>query len=97
VASIHARKNRTGKTYRVLWLADGRQRSPTFENLPVAVRFKALLEDHGPEQALRIIELDELGRHVPTVIDWLRTYIDNLPGVQSATIDRYRSYVRRDI
>jgi hypothetical protein len=62
----------------VLWRQDGRQRSLTFENLPAAERFKTLLEDHGPEEALRIIELDENGRQVPTVTEWLHTHIDNL-------------------
>jgi integrase len=81
----------------VLWRADGRQRSLTFENLPSAERFKTLLEDHGPDEALRVIELDEVGRHVPTVTEWLYTHIDNLTGVQPATLARYRTYVRRDI
>jgi hypothetical protein len=57
----------------------------TFENLPAAERFKTLLEDHGPEEALRIIEHDEIGRHVPTVTEWLTTDIDSLTGVQPAT------------
>jgi hypothetical protein len=56
VASIHAQKYRTGNTYRVLWRQDGRQRSLTFENLPAAERFKTLLEDHGPDEALHILE-----------------------------------------
>jgi hypothetical protein len=81
----------------VLWRQDGRQRSLTFENLPAAERFKTLLEDHGPDEALRIIELDEIGRHVPTVTAWLSTHIDNLTGVQSATLARYRTYVARDV
>lgn len=97
VASIHAQKNRIGNTYRVLWRHDGRQRSLTFESLPAAERFKTLLEDHGPDEALRIIELDEIGRHVPTVTEWLYTHIDNLTGVQPATLARYRTYVTRDI
>jgi hypothetical protein len=46
---------------------------------------------------LRIIELDEIGRHVPTVTEWLRTHIDNLTGVQPATLARYRTYVARDV
>ena len=79
-------------------MAPGRPaRSLTFENLPAAERFKTLLEDHGPDEALRIIELDEIGRHVPTVTDWLTTHIDNLTGVQPATIARYRTYVARDV
>jgi integrase len=97
VASIHAQKNRAGNAYRVLWRQDGRQRSLTFENLPAAERFKTLLEDHGPDEALRIIELDEIGRHVPTVTEWLTTHIDNLTGVQPATLARYRTYVARDV
>jgi len=44
----------------VSWRADGRQRSLTFENPPSAERFKTLLEDHGPDEALRLIELDEM-------------------------------------
>jgi hypothetical protein len=56
------------------------------------------LEVHGPDEALRIIELDEIGRHVPTVTEWwLTTHIDNLTGVQRATLSRYRSYVARDV
>ena len=62
----------------MLWRQDGRQRSLTFENLPAAERFKTLPEDHGPDEALRIIELDEISRHVPTVTEWLTTHIDNL-------------------
>ncbi|MCW2655411.1 MAG: site-specific recombinase XerD [Mycobacterium sp.] len=81
----------------MLWRREGRQRSLTFESLPAAERFKVLLEDHGPDEALRIIELDEIGCHVPTVTEWLHTHIDNLTGVQPATIARYRSYVARDV
>jgi integrase len=81
----------------VLWRQDGRQRSLTFENLPAAERFKTLLKDHGPDEALRIIELDEIGQHVPTVTEWLTTHIDNLTGVQPATLARYRTYVARDV
>jgi hypothetical protein len=97
VASIHAQKNRGRNTYRVLWRHDGRQRSLTFENLPAAERFKTLLADHDPHEALRIVELDEIGHHVPTVTAWLHTHIDNLTGVQPATLARYRTYVTRDI
>ncbi|WP_280827777.1 hypothetical protein [Mycobacterium sp. OTB74] len=81
----------------MLWRQDGRQRSLTFENLPAAERFKTLLQDHGSDEALRIIELDEIGRHVPSVTEWLYTHIDNLTGVQPATLGRYRTYVVRDI
>ena len=97
VASVHTQKNTVGNTYRVLWRAAGRQRSLTFENLPAAERFKTLLDDNGPDEALRIIELDEVGRHVLSVTEWLNIYIDNLTGIQPATINRYRAYVTRDV
>ena len=32
-------------------------------NLPSAERFKTLLEDHGPEETLPVIELDKIGCH----------------------------------
>jgi hypothetical protein len=70
----------------VLWRQDGRQRSLTFENLTAVERFKTLLGDHGPDEALRVVELDEIGSHLPAVTDWLMTHIDNLTGVQSATL-----------
>ena len=46
----------------MLWRHEGRQRLLTFENLPAAERFKSLLEDHGPDEALRIIEVGEVFR-----------------------------------
>jgi hypothetical protein len=69
----HQHRRDERHAYRVLWRQDGRQRSLTFENLPAAERFKSPLEDHGPDEALRTIELDEIGRHVPTVTEWLST------------------------
>ena len=50
-----------------------------------------------PRDALRVIELDEIGRHVLTVTEWLHSHIDNLTGVQPATLARYRTYVTRGI
>ncbi|KAA0077243.1 hypothetical protein CIW52_32195 [Mycolicibacterium sp. P9-64] len=57
MASIHAHKTNRGNTYCVLWRADGRQGSLTIENVPSAERFKAPVEDHGPDEALRVIEI----------------------------------------
>jgi hypothetical protein len=97
VASVHAQTNRSGRTYRVFWRDDGRQQSLTFADRPSADRFKTLVEDHGASEAKRILEIEETGRHVPTVSEWLTIHIDGLTGVQPATINRYRTYVLRDI
>lgn len=76
----------------MLWRHDGRQRSLTFENLPAAERFKTLLEDHGPNEALRIIELDEVGRRVPTVTEWLKETVFLTP----AEFRLLRDHIGRD-
>jgi integrase len=44
----------------VLWREDGRQRSLTFADLVLAERFKTLVEDHGPAEAQRVVELEEV-------------------------------------
>lgn len=97
MASIHKQVNSTGRTYRVRWRDNGVQQSVQFENLPAAERFKNLLEDHGPEEALKVVELEEAGQSVITVSEFLTAHIDSLTGVQPATLDRYRSYVSRDV
>jgi hypothetical protein len=43
--------------------------------------FQDSAEDHGPDEVMRIIELNEIGHRVPTVTEWLHTHIDNLTRV----------------
>jgi hypothetical protein len=76
-------ENRTQDTQRARRHHDGRKRSMVFENLLAAERFSTLLGDRGPE-ARRMMGLDELGHHVPTVTNGCITPIDNLAGVQPA-------------
>jgi len=97
MASIHAQTNRAGSTYRVLWRDGGRQSSLTFADRASAERFKVLIDHHGPAEALRVVELKERGKQVPTVAEWLSTHIDSLTGVQPATLQRYRTYLSRDV
>jgi hypothetical protein len=40
----------------------------------------------GSDEALRVIEHDEIGQHVPTITEWLYAHVDNLTGVQSASL-----------
>lgn len=97
MASIHEQGNSWGRTWRVKWRDDGRQQSLSFEDEAGAKRFKNNIEVHGPEEAKRILELEELEHSVPTVKEFLLEHIDSLTGVQPATLDRYRTYVSRDI
>lgn len=71
--------------------------SLTFGDRASAERFKVLIDHHGAAEALRVVELEELGKQVPTVADWLSTHIDSLTGVQPATLQRYRTYLSRDV
>lgn len=68
-----------------------------FRKPPCRRAFQDAAGGPRPHEALRIVELDEIGHHVPTVTAWLHTHIDNLTGVQPATLARYRTYVTRDI
>lgn len=94
---MHPQDNSWGRTWRVKWREDGRQASLSFETEDGAQRFKANIDQYGPGEALRILELEETERRVPTVEEFLESYIDSLTGVQTATLNRYRSYASRDI
>lgn len=97
VASIHEQSNSFSRTWRVKWRQDGKQVSLSFESETGALRFKGNVEQFGPEEAMRILELEEAGQRGVTVTEYLDQYISALTGVQPATIARYRSYLSRDI
>jgi integrase len=97
MASLHKQSNTLGTTWRVRWREDGKQHSLSFETELGAQRFKDNVDQYGPEEARRVLELEEKQYRVPTVEEFLTTYIDSLTGVQPATVKRYRSYASRDI
>lgn len=97
MASVHRQVNRNSISFRVLWREDGKQRSVSFVDEPAAKKFKSNLEHHGAAEALRQLEIDETGRDVVSVQEFLADYIDHLTGVEKATQDKYHAYIRRDI
>ena len=97
MASIHGQDNAQGKSWRVKWRHNGKQESISFDDEAAAHRFKADVEQHGPEEALRVLEVLEAEAKVPTVSEYLKRFIDGLTGVQPATLNRYRTYLSRDI
>lgn len=97
MASLHKQSNRLGTTWRVKWREDGRQQSLSFERSDAAERFKANIEQYGPGEAKRILEVEEKEHRSVTVTEYLGQYIDGLTGVQPATVNRYRRYVVKDI
>lgn len=97
MASIHHQDNRAGRTWRVRWRHDGRQESLSFIDETGAKRFKSNVETHGHEQAMRILEIEDASHRVPTLTEFLTGHVNELTGVQPATIDRYRRYIELDI
>lgn len=97
MASVHEQSNPSGTTWRVKWRQDGKQRSLQFEDKTGAERFAQNVDQYGPEEALRVLKIeDELSSSV-TVTEYLDGYIGSLTGVQPATVNRYRAYLANDI
>jgi integrase len=98
MASLRYGKRRDGSVYtQVLYRHDGRQRSSSFDDHGEAVKFRALVDQLGPEKAREIARyVDQPGPRW-TVGEWVAHYIDHLTGVQSRTLQEYRGYLRVDI
>lgn len=97
MVSVHPQDNPWGRTWRARWRDQGKLRSLSFETKEGADRFKANIVQYGPEEAKRILEIEEKEHRVPTVEEFLLQHIDSLTGVQPATVNRYKTYVSRDI
>ncbi len=96
MSSVHTQTNKSTTTYRVIWRpTGGKQQSLSFPTRHEADKFKHNLDAHGPDEAKRILAAD--GDSKITVTEWLTQHIDELTGVQAATIDRYRAYLSRDV
>ncbi|UYL86894.1 tyrosine integrase [Gordonia phage RavenCo17] len=98
MASIQSRTHKDGSTtHRVIWRADGRQRSLTFVDLPSAVDFRRNVDVHGPDEAMRVLDLIDAGRREMTLAQWLTAHVDGLTGIQEGTRKRYRGYIKADL
>jgi integrase len=98
MATLRLRTRRDGSAYTsVLFRADGKQSSVSFDDHAKAVDFKDLVNRVGPARALRAIAAIASAAPMLTLDDWIRHHIDHLTGVESETIRRYRSYLDNDI
>lgn len=97
MASLRIRTRTDGSTVTaVLWREHGTQTSLSFDDHAAALRFKALLEQAGPDKARQIIQAEKPIRG-HTLHTWCLEYIDGLTGIEDATRNRYRSYLTRDL
>ena len=98
MASIRTRPRRDGSHYsQVLYRANGKQTSLSFDDHKKAVRFKTLVEKYGPAEAERIYDIERQQIEEPTVAEYCRTHIDALTGVEPGTIVSYERYLKNDI
>lgn len=102
MASIRARTTKDGSTYyQVLYRVGTRQSSKSFDESKPAHKFKALIDQVGVARAeeiyLELVGVPAESVSALTVSDWCEEYIDHLTGVEEATKNKYRSYLRRDI
>lgn len=101
MASIRPRTTKAGTPYyQVLYRHNGTQSSDSFDDPKEATKYKKLLEQIGPDAAQELMfGAEALPEEIPalTVTEWCTEYIDHLTGVEEATKNKYRSYLRRDI
>ncbi|WP_156670760.1 hypothetical protein [Mycobacterium sp. E136] len=67
MASIHVQDNAWDRTWRVKWRHDGKQSSLSFDDEAGAKRFKDNIEQHGPDEAMRILEVEGREHRTATV------------------------------
>ncbi len=97
MASIQARTLTDGSTtYRVLWRTQGCQRSLTFTDPASAKAFKADIEHHGPDEALRIIDVIDARQRDVILTEWLTAHVASLTGIRSGTRHRYERFIAND-
>lgn len=97
MASVHPQRNKSGITYRVLHRENGKQRSVSLLTEAAANKVKIHIEQHGFDEAIRMLEIEEAGKHTHSLVEWLREHCDGLTGVEKATVDKYRRYIVNDI
>lgn len=97
MASINTRLNKDGSTtFRVMFRIDGRQAQESFVDAAAAGRFKTLVErvGGGPARDILLAEDGADEPPLPTLADWVETYLDPesglLTGVTPGTRDGYR-------
>ncbi|MGW4718908.1 tyrosine-type recombinase/integrase [Nocardia sp. NPDC004260] len=76
------------------------QASVTFDDHAAALSWQKILDKVGPEQARKILAAEKTAKQVKVVTlndDFAETYIKSLTGIQNATRNRYRAYMRNDI
>lgn len=95
VSSIEYRRNNASGTesWRVRFRFHGRPRVVTFATEPQAQSWRGVLDAHGPERALALLE-DEAPTLKRSVAEQVRHHVTHLTGVTDGTRRRYEQVAR---
>lgn len=96
MATTRERRRSDGSTaWQVLWRADGRQTSATFDDAETARRYAAILSAAGQQAADAWLARPPERTGVPTLDEWAGRYVEQLTGVTSGTRAEYRRLYAR--
>lgn len=96
-ASIRHRVRRDGTVaFDVRYRLDGKSRTLSFTTDQSAQRWATIVRRIGPAEALKLIAEQDSGG-LPTLDEWAETYLASRSGLESSTIEDYRSFMRLSI
>ncbi|MFE3196291.1 tyrosine-type recombinase/integrase [Nocardia sp. NPDC059240] len=99
MSSIRVRTRADKSTYtQVCFRHNGTQTSESFDDHEAGLRWQTLLDKVGPEAALTVLraQVGVKAEDIPTLEEWLLTYISSRTKADLGTLDRYRAMVRND-
>lgn len=95
-ASIRARPRKDGTVaFDVRYRHEGASRTLSFDDDRSATKWASILRQVGPDEALRILNLDVTG--TPTVSEYAERFIASKSGVEGKTLDHYRHFMKTSI
>jgi integrase len=98
MATLRVRNRKDGTVYTsVLYRADGKQSSISFNDYDDAAWLCNLINRIGPAEAIEIARRRDGASSSMTVAEWIAHHIEHLTGVTAGTRDVYRRMLRRDI
>ncbi|WP_343708401.1 site-specific integrase [Mycobacterium sp.] len=98
MATLRLRTRKDGSAYTsVLFRAEGKQSSMSFDDHAKAVQFKDLVNRVGPAKAMDVLASATNAAAALTVEEWITHHLDHLTGVEAGTVQRYRAYLANDI
>jgi integrase len=98
MAYLDVREVRGGKSYRIKYRINGKEKVTTFGDLAEAEHWLAIFTSAGPVRALQLLARELQGASaLPTVREITERHITDLTGITDGTRTEYRREAERDI